>query len=459
MVPKNLKGDRVSFKGLDEDRFDSGSSEILVPSMVLKRNKFFADFIADMADLSASPVENKRINIENLRRFEELSENSANISITDISSDAPRMLGRKITPKTKKSREYYKNNMNGVRKVVVPNFSEEFVNFSEDNNSQKSSRTNTVSEGSSAASNYEAEIDRLKGELRKKFDADSEDDDSDDASDRELGDIGNTINEERAHFLGTLERMKTKKGKKRGKKSKRGKKGKHSESSVSLSSSASSAKSSKSSKKMSNADQNIYSKYINSETQRAIDALPEGYVGEVPDHIRAKLPVDAGFGGEAPSVVGDVPPMGNVPPEGAMGMGAMPGMPMGGMPMGGMPMGGMPMGAMPGMPMGAPGMNMADQSIGLDTVGSEQMGHAVPEMPMGGMPMGAMPGMPMGGMPMGGMPMGVPGMPMGGMPMGGMPMGGVPAMSGGGNRFKLVKGSESGAKSAEQQQNRNNFFF
>ncbi len=218
---------------------------------------------------------------------------------------------------------------------------------------------------------------------------------------------------------------------------------------------------------MSNGDKNIYNKYIDSATRKAIDALPEGYVGEVPDHIRAKLPFDNGMGGMAPSLVDDAPPMGNVPPPGMMaqmaanmgnGMGGMGGM--GNVPMGNVPMGNVPMG----------NMHYMNEGTGLDTAqpyaeGYMNMGRQMPmnvpaEMYPPGMPQMGMQqmGMPQMGMQQMGMQqMGMPqmGMPQMGMPQMGMPQMGMPQM-GGSHKYKIM-GGQAGEKNNDQK--KKDFFF
>jgi hypothetical protein len=96
------------FTGLDEENFDMNSTEILTPSTIIKKNKFFKDFIK--MDLSVSPQEFKKENINNLSQKGE--------GILYIEN-------YKKNKKNKKSNVDY-NNMSsykGSRRIVVPGFS------------------------------------------------------------------------------------------------------------------------------------------------------------------------------------------------------------------------------------------------------------------------------------------------------------------------------------------------
>jgi len=484
---KYVENDASKFTGLDENKFDSNSSEIVAPSMIIRKNKFFSDFITTMADLSASPVELRRINIEKLKHVK--NETRADLSITDASSDAPRLLGRKVSSKRKKSNEYYKNDMKGLRKIVVPNFNEGSTTNSDSNFREKVTDMRTTEE-----SGYESEIKRLQGELRKKFDTDSQsggrtsvdievygtDSDTDSGKHntnrllKSIKTLENMSRSKRKHKDGTHSKKSEKYPEKKSKKTSRlSHSSSHSASSRDTSSHSTSSHSTSShstssrSARMSNGDKNIYNKYIDSATRKAIDALPEGYVGEVPDHIRAKLPFDNGMGGMAPSLVDDAPPMGNVPPPGMMaqmaanmgnGMGGMGGM--GNVPMGNVPMGNVPMG----------NMHYMNEGTGLDTAqpyaeGYMNMGRQMPmnvpaEMYPPGMPQMGMQqmGMPQMGMQQMGMQqMGMPqmGMPQMGMPQMGMPQMGMPQM-GGSHKYKIM-GGQAGEKNNDQK--KKDFFF
>lgn len=457
-----LHNDKDTFKGLDEDKFDANSSQIVIPSMILKKNKFFDKFISKDTETTLSPSEMNRLNIEmNRVNIEQSgnSESSAIFSPTDYSSDVPRMLGREISSEEKKSREYYKRSMIGSRKITVPNFGNMTESSSDDHVMLgHGGRSKRVSDNDDSESSYEAEVSRLKKELHQKFDKSSEASSSDG---EELSDLQDTIveNSRKASRVSKMleehgKKKSSKKSKSKKHSSKKSKKAKSHKSSsassdVSLSvtesgrsesqsasksvsvteSSASSSHKKRSSKKNKNTDPYNFDQYLDSATRNKLNSLPEGYFGEVPDHIKAQIPFDGGLGGE---IVGDVPPMGNVPPEG-MGMG-MPGMgAMNGMM--GMP-GQMGMPGMPQMP--SMGMGQIDPTLTLDgpelsppnMVGDFQQ----PSMP----PMGNVP--PQMGMP------GMPGMP----PMG--PMMGGGSKNDGGYVFKNDNKNEKNKK-------KDNFFF
>lgn len=120
------------FDGLNEQEFDSVSSVTIVPAHVLRKNGFFSEFLKfeqsrqknNTADkiptqditMSASPIENKKIKIEKLN----YKENGIDyLSITDNSSEEPRMLARKISSNKKISEQYYNKEMiEGSRKII-----------------------------------------------------------------------------------------------------------------------------------------------------------------------------------------------------------------------------------------------------------------------------------------------------------------------------------------------------
>jgi hypothetical protein len=479
---KYVENDASKFIGLDENKFDSNSSEIVVPSMIIRKNKFFSEFITDMADLSASPVELRRINIEKLKHTN--SETRADLSITDASSDAPRLLGRKVSSKRKKSNAYYKNDMKGLRKIVVPNFSEGSNTHSESDTRKKVSEESTNQE-----SGYESEIKRLQGELRKKFESDSQSGGDSETADIELGDTDSDSENDNTNRLlksiKTLEQLSKSSRKKKSNKMDLSHSSSHSTSasrshSTSHSTSASRSHSTSASRshgrshgrKLSKADENIYSKYIDSATRKAIDNLPEGYVGEVPEHIRQRLPFDNGMGGMGPSMVDQGPPMGNVPPPGMMAQMAanMGNVPMGNVPMGNVPMGNVPMG---NVPMG--NMPYMNEGISLDTAQPHDEGYMGQYMPMNepaypymqqmGIPQMGAPQMgmqQMGAPQMGMQQMGAPqmGIPQMGAPQMGIPQMGIPQMGaqqmGGSHKYKIVGGKDT-EKNTDQK--KKDFFF
>jgi hypothetical protein len=206
---------------------------------------------------------------------------------------------------------------------------------------------------------------------------------------------------------------------------------------------------------MSKADENIYNKYIDSVTKKELASLPEGYTGEVPDHIRAKLPFSSGLGGTAPAVVENIPPMGNVPPAGMMNNYMAQNMGTRGMPVGNVPQ--MPSNAYEGasldtmQPHTEGFMNAEMQPMGMPQMGMPQM-----NMPQMGMPQMGMPqmGMPQMGMPQMGMPQ--MGMQYMGMPPMGMQYMGMPQM-GGSKKYKIVSDNKTGQNNDAQK--KKDFFF
>lgn len=86
IIPEKFKyKNSTNFTGLDEAYFDSVSGNILTPAMILKKNNFFAEFINhNKMDMSVSPMANDEEKIS---------------SMTETSSNAPRMLGKKINYK------------------------------------------------------------------------------------------------------------------------------------------------------------------------------------------------------------------------------------------------------------------------------------------------------------------------------------------------------------------------
>ena len=113
------------FEGLNETEFDLLSSQIIVPAVILKKNNFFKQFIIeeDKMDLSVSPVQNERIKMSNLNGIE------SDIDYLTPTDDynGPQMLARKIKSNKKNSKQYY-SNMKGSRKTIVPKFEKDEKN-------------------------------------------------------------------------------------------------------------------------------------------------------------------------------------------------------------------------------------------------------------------------------------------------------------------------------------------
>jgi hypothetical protein len=64
ILAKFLPDPSVVFTGLNERKFDVGSSQIIVPAVILKKNNFFSEFIINEMDLTNSPIQNERIKIK-----------------------------------------------------------------------------------------------------------------------------------------------------------------------------------------------------------------------------------------------------------------------------------------------------------------------------------------------------------------------------------------------------------
>lgn len=128
MVPENLRVSKQDFNGLNETLFEQISSTILTPVIILRKNNFFSEFIKESRnnmDLSASPLEN---NSDYINKFanKESGVDYNEVSITDSSSDAPRLLAKNINysgviNKSKKKTSYNNSRMNefihGSRKI------------------------------------------------------------------------------------------------------------------------------------------------------------------------------------------------------------------------------------------------------------------------------------------------------------------------------------------------------
>ena len=114
IVPENFRVKREEeFNGLNEAVFDALSTTVKTPIIILTKNNFFSEFIKESInsrmDLSASPVNN---NSQNVDRFLEKGNDIrySDVSLTDISSDEPRLLARNIN--YDKNKRSYNNRMN-----------------------------------------------------------------------------------------------------------------------------------------------------------------------------------------------------------------------------------------------------------------------------------------------------------------------------------------------------------
>lgn len=92
--------DNNNFKGMDETYYEKEISTILNPSLILKKNNFFTEFIKENMDMSNSPVSNNARSIRKYNKKEDGIDYS--ISASEQSSQ-PRMLAKKKSGKGKKN--------------------------------------------------------------------------------------------------------------------------------------------------------------------------------------------------------------------------------------------------------------------------------------------------------------------------------------------------------------------
>lgn len=359
--------DQQHFVGLNEMDFDANSSQIIVPSGLLRKNNFFSEFInGNNMDLSASPMENQRMKSEKIGK----KESGINyLSPTDDISDEYRMLGKNISNKKKSS-----NSITGSRSVFIPGHSD-MSEVSEAGIFNKAEKKLTRSKDSddertfNIDSTVDSEInnDDLQEALREiarnkknkkanKLRKQKREEPSDIEIDEEEDDKKEDDSDSSSHLQSA--------GK--------------SESSKSSKSSRSS-RSSKSSHGKNDAYGNISK--IDSKFAEKLKNLPSNYMGEVPAHIMNGLPslgMDSNMGMPQEGMFNMMPQMPQMPPMMPQGM---PDMMSQGMP----PM--MPQG-MPGMmPQGMPGM-MPDLNMGMPGMMQQMMPGMMPQ---------GMPGMMMGG--------------------------------------------------------------
>jgi len=235
IIPDRFMDIQENFSGLNEEEFNSMSSEIVISSTIIKKNKFFRDFIIDTMDLSASPVENNKINIKNIGKMN----SKAVLSITEASSDEPRLLGRKVLSKKKKINGY--SIMRGTRKITVPKFSTDTISELSEGGVSKKSNKRTANKDS----HYIDEINRLKRKLNKH---------------KKLNEYGG---------------KRKSKSKRKSKKSK--KKSRHY-----------AGDSDSPDKKV----KNNYNQYLDEDDRQKMNELPDGYFGEAPDYLKAKVPLN-----------------------------------------------------------------------------------------------------------------------------------------------------------------------
>jgi len=415
MVPEKFRIEPdEKFKGLNENMFDNLSNYIIVPSVTLKKNKFFSEFIEGM-DLSASPVQNNKLDLNELNYKESGIDYLKNKnSISESSNDEYSKLNKTKILDRKKSKQYYRNMIKGSRKIVVPGLTmsespmseggdiftkTELKNKKKNKNSIKTSKLSTEYKvGNPELTSSDSEdINKDLNNIRGRVDESS-------MSESRL-DINTYAEPESDVFKTTkhiLEGIKKRKhNSKKSRKQKRleaiddkddedsedieidgdDEKEKKSSSSSSSSSSASISISSSSSsddkkKHKNKSNENSLMSQLDPKMKNKLSTLPDGFVAEVPDYMSNRFP-DLGQGMQMSQGMGMPQEMGmpmpmpmQMPQDMGMPMGMPQGMPMGmpqGMPMG-MPQG-MPMGMPQGMPQGMP-MGMPQGMLGQDPMSS-----------------------------------------------------------------------------------------
>jgi len=142
MVPENLRiPNENEFAGLDERLFDAIATTVETPAIILRKNNFFSEFIKesiDNMDLSASPINN---NSENINKFtyKESGIEYNEISLTDNSSDEPRLLARNIN--------FNKNNQSKKKTSYNSRMNKSIIHGSRKMNVPRLGQTDTFSEG------------------------------------------------------------------------------------------------------------------------------------------------------------------------------------------------------------------------------------------------------------------------------------------------------------------------
>lgn len=323
------------FEGLNEQEFDTVSSQIIVPANTLKKNNFFSEFIA--MDFSASPAKNERINVKDLNNKESGVDYT---SLTEESNDVPNMLAKKISNNKKKSGQYYNKDMiKGSRKIIVSGFE----NNSESENGifekaekaersekmerskskkvsdkkekkdkkKKSSKTLKRENGNSPSDNFfdERHVELAKQDLINKVYRENNATHTIELSDSTSAIGGSEVEKEAEKFILALkeigkrakekrrEKKREKKGKKVSKKQKR-----ISEDSASLSSLEESEKT-ESVTSISESEVNNINKNLERLDKNFADKLknvPNNYFGQVPDHIAQHFDL-GGFNNQIPA--------------------------------------------------------------------------------------------------------------------------------------------------------------
>lgn len=101
IIPEQFRyPDKSQFIGLDESYFDSTASVIMSPSLVIRKNNFFSEFIRNMDSTTASDSD-----VDTFDAFDQIDSTDSYDSPTDESSIQPRMLARKTKPKQSRTKE------------------------------------------------------------------------------------------------------------------------------------------------------------------------------------------------------------------------------------------------------------------------------------------------------------------------------------------------------------------
>jgi len=279
MIPDKFLTKDKKFTGLDEHYFDSVSSKIIIPSLVIKQNSFFSEFISNNTniggkrmDLSVSPIFNKRINKKKLETKESgIRYTISQTSPTDGETDEPRMLGKKVLSNNKKSKEYYTDMVRGSRKITVPGLKNIDSTSEGDVFSKAEKSINKYNENAddsvTPTSAVEENNDKVEEDLKKvKKDVDGEKEDSSSVS----YDVADTVAPPSSSNKDFIEAMnELSRHTKKGKKSRKMKRESTSESSSSASS------------------DNM--KGLDPKFKEQLSRLPKNYMGEVPPHILQSL--------------------------------------------------------------------------------------------------------------------------------------------------------------------------
>jgi len=411
MVPEKFRIEPdEKFKGLNENMFDNLSSYIIVPSVTLKKNKFFSEFIEGM-DLSASPVQNNKLDLNELNYKESGIDYLKNKnSISESSNDEYSKLNKTKISNRKKSKQYYRNMIKGSRKIVVPGLTMSESPMSEGGNifTKTELKNKKKNKNSIKTSKLSTEYKVGNPELTS---SDSEDINGDLQNIKErVGRSSSSISESRldintyaepesdvfkpAKYM--LEGIKKRKHNKKSSKQKRleaiddkdeednddieidedddDEKEKNSSSSSSISISSSSSSNNDKKKHKNKSNENSFMSQLDPKMKNKLSTLPDGFIAEVPPNMANRFP-DLGQGMGMSQGMGMPQDMGmQMPMQMPQDMGMPQGMPMGmpqgmpqGMPMGmpqGMPMG-MPQGMPMGMPQGMPGQDPMSNMLGV----------------------------------------------------------------------------------------------